>query len=102
MCFFFSVSFVFGVFFVSVISSKLLHLWTHFSTVPTSAFILYLPTFFLFDLIAICIARLLLSQGRGPLAWVGCVLGSLATYARILSSAAQERQLTWHLTVTAF
>ncbi|KAM6505657.1 hypothetical protein FSOLCH5_013832 [Fusarium solani] len=89
MCFFFSVSFVFGVFFVSVISSKLLHLWTHFSTVPTSAFILYLPTFFLFDLIAICIARLLLCQGRSPLAWVGCILGSLATLLAIGGSSSQ-------------
>ncbi|KAF4470969.1 hypothetical protein FALBO_2110 [Fusarium albosuccineum] len=89
MCFLFSVSFVFGVFFVSVIASKLLHLWTHFSTVPTSAFILYLPTFFLFDLIAICIARLLLAQTRTPLAWVGCVVGSLLTFLAIGGSSSQ-------------
>jgi hypothetical protein len=80
MCFLFSVSYVFGVFFVSILGSKLLHLWTHFFTVPTTAFILYLPTFFLFDLLAICLARLLLSQSRTPWAWIGSLLGSIATY----------------------
>ncbi|KAF4965725.1 hypothetical protein FSARC_6508 [Fusarium sarcochroum] len=89
MCFLFSVSFVFGVYFVSVLGSKLLHLWTHFFTVPTSAFILYLPTFFLFDILAICLARLLLSQSKTPWAWIGCFLGTLATLIALGGSSSQ-------------
>ncbi|EWG48824.1 hypothetical protein FVEG_08486 [Fusarium verticillioides 7600] len=89
MCFLFSVSYVFGVFFVSVIASKLLHLWTHFFTVPAAAFFLYLPTFFLFDLLAICIARLFLSQSKTPWAWIGCLFGTIATLVSIGGSASQ-------------
>ncbi|KAF5022192.1 hypothetical protein F66182_5779 [Fusarium sp. NRRL 66182] len=89
MCFLFSVSFVFGVFFVSLLGSKLLHLWTHFLTVPTSAFILYLPTFFLSDLLAVCIARLLLNQSKTPWAWISCFIGTIATLVAIGGSASQ-------------
>ncbi|CAJ0542597.1 Ff.00g001580.m01.CDS01 [Fusarium sp. VM40] len=89
MCFLFSVSYVFGVFFVSILGSKLLHLWTHFFTVPLTAFILYLPTFFLFDLLAICIGRLLLSQSRTPWAWIGSLFGSIVTLISIGGSASQ-------------
>ncbi|KAF4992690.1 hypothetical protein FGRMN_7003 [Fusarium graminum] len=89
MCFLFSVSYVFGLFFVSILGSKLLHLWTHFFTVPVSAFILYLPTFFLFDILAICVARILLSQSRTPWAWIGSLFGTLATLVSISGSASQ-------------
>ncbi|KAM5344176.1 hypothetical protein ACJ41O_012713 [Fusarium nematophilum] len=89
MCFFFSVSFVFGAFFVSVISSKLVHLYNHVATVPLEAFILYLPTFFLFDFLAICIARLLLSQSKSPWAWAGCTLGTLITLIAIGGASSQ-------------
>ncbi|KAF4975747.1 hypothetical protein FZEAL_7524 [Fusarium zealandicum] len=89
MCFLFSVSFPFGLFFVSVLASKLLHLYTHFSTVPTGAFILYLPTFFLFDFVAVCIARLLFSQSKSYFAWAGCVIGSLATFIALGGASSQ-------------
>ncbi|KAM0366778.1 hypothetical protein ACHAPK_008252 [Fusarium culmorum] len=79
MWFLFSVSYVFGVFFVSILGSKLLHLWTHFFTVPASAFFLYLPTFFLFDLLTICIGRMLLAQSKTPWAWITSLIGSIAT-----------------------
>jgi hypothetical protein len=89
MCFLFSVSYVFGVFFVSILGSKLLHLWTHFFTVPASAFFLYLPTFFLFDLLTICIGRMLLAQSKTPWAWITSLIGSIATYvfSRFLACA---------------
>ncbi|UZP38545.1 hypothetical protein NXS19_006361 [Fusarium pseudograminearum] len=80
MWFLFSVSYVFGVFFISILGSKLLHLWTHFFTVPASAFFLYLPTFFLFDLLTICIGRMLLAQSKTPWAWITSLIGSIATY----------------------
>ncbi|CEI61722.1 hypothetical protein FVEN_g2787 [Fusarium venenatum] len=89
MCFLFSVSYVFGVFFVSILGSKLLHLWTHFFTVPASAFFLYLPTFFLFDLLTICIGRMLLAQSKTPWAWITSLIGSIATIISLGGSASQ-------------
>ncbi|KAJ4117535.1 hypothetical protein NW768_010898 [Fusarium equiseti] len=90
MCFLFSVSYVFGVFFTSILASKLLHLYTHFFTVPASNFFLYLPTFFLFDILTICIGRLLLVQSRTPWAWITCFFGTIAT---LISHGGSSSQL---------
>lgn len=53
-------SFVFAIFVVSLVTSKGIRLLTHAFAVPTLAFIVYLPTFFFFDFLAICVCRLLL------------------------------------------
>jgi hypothetical protein len=79
-CFFFPLHYVFGVCFVSIIASKVLHLWAHFFSVPVLSFILYLPTFLLLDFVALCIARLLLTQSKAPWAWAARLLGSIAAY----------------------
>ncbi|KAK0387249.1 hypothetical protein NLU13_5562 [Sarocladium strictum] len=90
MCgFLFSIPYVFGIYFVSIIASKLLHLFTHLFTVPLPAFLLYLPTFFIFDFLAICIVRLLLTQSKTPWARLGCMVGSIATLISIGGSASQ-------------
>lgn len=57
--------FAFSTFYVSVLSAKLLHLWIFSSTVHFLALLLFLPTFFVTDFVAICIARLLLRPPRG-------------------------------------
>jgi hypothetical protein len=84
MCFLFSVSYVFGICFVSIVASKAVHLWAHFFTIPASSFVLYLPTFFIFDFLAICLVRLLLTQSKAPWAWTARLIGSIATYVPLL------------------
>lgn len=73
------VCFLFSAFFVSVVLSKFVHLCTYVSTIPTGAFLLYLPTFFITDFLVICIARLFLRPVKGLPSLVGAVIGSFIT-----------------------
>lgn len=69
------IPFLFSSFTVAILASKTVHLVAHFPTVPLSAFILYLPTFFFFDVLAIFVLRLLLQTARGGFFLIGVVLG---------------------------
>lgn len=86
MCFLFFVSYIFGICFVSIVASKVLHLWAHFFTIPASSFVLYLPTFFIFDFIAVCLVRLLLTQSKAPWTWFARLVGSIASYVLLCFS----------------
>jgi hypothetical protein len=87
MSFLFSVSYIFGICFVSIVASKALHLWAHFFTIPASSFILYFPTFFIFDFIAICLVRVLLTQSKAPWVWVARLVGSVSSYVLLCLSS---------------
>lgn len=71
------VSFLFSAFSCALLSAKLVHLANYATTIPPTSFLLYLPTFFLPDFIAICIARLFLRPVRSVLSLIGVVLATL-------------------------
>lgn len=69
----------FALFFVSSFAAKLLHLYSHRSSLPILLFLLYTPTFLLPDVLLILFGRLVVyrpNRGRiwrlfgGLLAWV--------------------------------
>ncbi|KAF4974193.1 hypothetical protein FZEAL_8871 [Fusarium zealandicum] len=72
-----SVSFLFALFFVSVVSAKLLHLYIHVHSIAAIDFVVYLPTFFFQDVFLVCLARLLLRRERTIISLVGYFLGSV-------------------------
>lgn len=80
-----STSFLFALFFISVTSTKVLHLALHLGTIPLAAFFLYLPTFFIPDVILLIITRLLLRRERGVGSLVGLLLGAFISYVRRVS-----------------
>lgn len=69
--------FFFSSFTVAILASKAVHLIAHFSTVPFSAFIIYLPTFLIYDLLAVFVLRLLLQNSRGGFWLIPVSIGSL-------------------------
>lgn len=74
-------SFIFSVFFVSLLASKFIHLCVYASTIPTRSLIFYFPTFFLPDLFAICIARFIFPrQVRSKLTLATSVPATLLAY----------------------
>lgn len=75
-----STSFLFALFFISVTTTKVLHLALHLGTIPLAAFFLYLPTFFIPDVILLIITRLLLRRERGVGSLVGLLLGVFISY----------------------
>ncbi|ROT36495.1 alkaline phosphatase-like protein [Sodiomyces alkalinus F11] len=83
-------SFLFGLFFVSIVSSKLVRLYIHITTVPVLAFAFYLPTFFIFDLIVICFARLILQPAKNSVTFLASVIGGLFA---VLSLAGASSEL---------
>jgi hypothetical protein len=86
-------SFVFAIFIVSLVTSKGIRLLTHAFAVPTLAFIFYLPTFFFFDFLAICVCRLLLWRPidrRGRVLFiVPTILGWLLSAVALGAAASQ-------------
>lgn len=80
-----STSFLFALFFISVTSTKVLHLALHLGTIPLAAFFLYLPTFFIPDVALLIITRLLLRRERGVGSLVGLLLGAFISYVRRVS-----------------
>ncbi|KAH7176881.1 alkaline-phosphatase-like protein, partial [Dactylonectria macrodidyma] len=97
------VTFSFSAFFVSVICSKVFHLVAYASTIPTSAFFLYLPTFFIPDFLAICLARILLRQVKGWPSLIGALIGTFITILAVCGASSQVGfflktggELEWH------
>lgn len=74
-----SVSFLFAIFFVSVVFAKLLHLYIHLHSIAAIDFIVYLPTFFLQDVFVIFLGRLLLRRERTIVSFVGYCFGCFLT-----------------------
>jgi hypothetical protein len=68
-------TFPFAVFVVSVLSTKLLHLFLHATSIPWFNFALYLPSFFFADVVFISLARVLLRRERSILSTVSYVFG---------------------------
>ncbi|KAK7394032.1 hypothetical protein QQX98_013187 [Neonectria punicea] len=97
------VCFLFSAFSVSVLCSKLVHLVTYASTIPATAFIVYLPTFFLADFLAICFLRVLLRPVNRWFFLIFPVVGCLISLLTLGGSASQlgfyiktGGELEWH------
>lgn len=71
---------LFSSFTLAVLASKSTHLYAHFETVPLGAFLLYLPTFYILDILAILALRLLLQTSRGGLYYIPVVIGGFISY----------------------
>ncbi|CRJ97150.1 hypothetical protein BN1708_009453 [Verticillium longisporum] len=81
--------FFFSSFTVAILASKAVHLIAHFSTVPFSAFIIYLPTFLIYDLLAVFVLRLLLQNSRGGFWLIPVSIGSLISFIAVGGAASQ-------------
>ncbi|KAM0275120.1 hypothetical protein ACHAQH_007524 [Verticillium albo-atrum] len=81
--------FLFSSFTVAILASKAVHLIAHFATVPLSAFIIYLPTFLFYDLLAVFVLRLLLQNSRGGFWLIPVSIGSLISFIAVGGAASQ-------------
>ncbi|KAK2791209.1 hypothetical protein FQN53_006047 [Emmonsiellopsis sp. PD_33] len=81
---------VFSVLVVALLAAKLLHLFQHVASIPSLPFILYLPTFFIQDVLLIIVQRLLLHcQTRTPWSVTGLGVAVLLAVISLGASAAQ-------------
>ncbi|EWG45154.1 hypothetical protein FVEG_15801 [Fusarium verticillioides 7600] len=83
------VSYLFAVFFVSLLFTKLLHLFIHIHSIAVIDFVVYLPTFFLQDFFLVLFARLLLRRERTILSLIGYVLGCFLTLITFVAAASE-------------
>jgi hypothetical protein len=74
-----SVSYLFAVYFVSILFAKLLHLYIHIHSIAVIDFIVYLPTFFLQDIFLVLLGRLLLRRERTISYFAGYLVGCILT-----------------------
>ncbi|KAG5658493.1 hypothetical protein KAF25_010674 [Fusarium avenaceum] len=84
-----SVSYLFAVFFVSILFAKLLHLYIHIHSITAIDFVVYLPTFFLQDVFLVLFARLLLRKERTIPSLIGYVLGCIFTLITFVAAASE-------------
>ncbi|RSM06776.1 hypothetical protein CDV31_008959 [Fusarium ambrosium] len=84
-----SVSFLFAIFFVSVVFAKLLHLYIHLHSIAAIDFLVYLPTFFLQDVFVIFLGRLLLRRERTIISFVGYCFGCFLTLISIGAASSE-------------
>ncbi|KAH6689840.1 alkaline-phosphatase-like protein [Plectosphaerella plurivora] len=96
-------SFLFGAFCVALISTKITILTINAPTVPVSEFLFFLPTFFLPDVVAICVMRLLLRASKGYVAIVAAAVGIVASLVVVGAASSQlgfyyetGGELEWH------
>lgn len=93
-------AFAFAVFTVALITSKGIRLVTHAFAIPTLAFVFYLPTFFFFDVLAICFCRLLLWQpinASGRFLYLFLIPRALGWFLSALALGAAASQLSFFL-----
>lgn len=83
------VPFCFSTIFVSLTFTKLVHLSIHAKTISPGAFVLFLPSLLLPDVLVICLSRLALRQQKGLFSVGACVLGCIFSY--VISSASINR-----------
>ncbi|KAI1911196.1 hypothetical protein LOZ39_002041 [Ophidiomyces ophidiicola] len=81
--------FLFSLLTVSVLASKLLHLFLHAHTIPVLRFIIYFPTFFIQDAAAIIFCRFLLHGGGGIFSVIGLMFGGFLAFL-VLGAAASQ------------
>ncbi|KAL1957585.1 hypothetical protein VTO42DRAFT_5696 [Malbranchea cinnamomea] len=82
--------FLFSLFTVSIIASKLLHLFQHGASISFLHFILYFPTFFVPDGLVVIVHRLLLHPGNGgPWPWIGLAVGTFMALLCFTAAASQ-------------
>ncbi|SPJ76219.1 uncharacterized protein FTOL_05950 [Fusarium torulosum] len=84
-----SVSYLFAVFFVSILFAKLLHLYIHIHSIAAIDFVVYLPTFFLQDVFLVLLARVLLRRERTIPSLIGYVLGCIFTLITFVAAASE-------------
>ncbi|KAF5019423.1 hypothetical protein F66182_8577 [Fusarium sp. NRRL 66182] len=84
-----SVSFLFAVFFVSLLFTKLLHLYIHIHSIAAIDFLVYLPTFFLQDVFLVLLVRLLLRRERTILSLIAYILGCILTLITFGAAASE-------------
>ncbi|KAF4997392.1 hypothetical protein FGRMN_3883 [Fusarium graminum] len=84
-----SVSYLFSVFFISILFAKLLHLYIHLYSIAAIDFIVYLPTFFLQDVVLVLFARVLLRRERTIPSLVGYVFGCILTAITFVAAASE-------------
>ncbi|KAF4454513.1 hypothetical protein F53441_3017 [Fusarium austroafricanum] len=82
-------SYIFAVFFVSLLFTKLLHLYIHIHSIAAIDFIVYLPTFFLQDAFLVVFIRLLLRKERAIPSLIGYVLGCFLTLITFVAAASE-------------
>lgn len=87
----FSKSFLFSVLVVSSISAKVVHLSSHRNSLPILLFVLYLPTFFIPDILLVIGGRLLLSTRNNAsfALTVASFITSIISIITLFSSASQ-------------
>ncbi|KAF4487749.1 hypothetical protein FAGAP_11396 [Fusarium agapanthi] len=83
------VPFCFSTIFVSLTFTKLVHLSIHAKTISPGAFVLFLPSLLLPDVLVICLSRLALRQQKGIFAVGACVLGCIFSFILLGASASQ-------------
>ncbi|KAI5840977.1 sulfatase domain-containing protein [Morchella snyderi] len=61
---------------VSLLSAKLLHVFSHLTTIPIFLFLLYLPTFFFLDFLVIFFTRIIFQKWRVPGIFISLLIAS--------------------------
>ncbi|CAG1967574.1 unnamed protein product [Fusarium graminearum] len=84
-----TVSYLFAVYFVSILFAKLLHLYIHIHSISVIDYIVYLPTFFLQDVFLVLIGRLLLRRERTIVSLAGYILGCILTLITFVAAASE-------------
>ncbi|EGU74672.1 hypothetical protein FOPG_08605 [Fusarium oxysporum f. sp. conglutinans race 2 54008] len=83
------VPFCFSTIFVSLTFTKLVHLSIHAKTISPGAFVLFLPSLLLPDVLVIILSRLALRQQKGLFSVGACVLGCIFSFILLGASASQ-------------
>ncbi|KAI1070224.1 hypothetical protein LB507_010268 [Fusarium sp. FIESC RH6] len=83
------VPFCFSTIFVSLVFTKIVHLSIRAKTISPGAFILFLPSLLIPDLIIIYVSRLALRQQKGLFSVGACVLGCIFSFVLLGASASQ-------------
>lgn len=70
-------SVLFALVVVSVISSKVLHIFHHIQSLPFLYFVVYSPTLVIQDVVVISVSRLLLNSPESRWQWLACSAGAI-------------------------
>lgn len=81
---------LFALVFLSVVSSKSLHLLQHVRSLPLLYLILFSPTLILQDVFVITVSRMLLVSPESRLRLVACLFGGFIAYVYFPSSSSEQ------------
>lgn len=85
---------LFALVFISVVSSKSLHLLQHVRSLPLLYLVLFSPTLILQDVIVITVSRVLLVSPESRLRLVACLFGGFVAYVYPPSSSSYSGSLS--------